>query len=281
MRRTTGEDEVVERKCSDIRRHGFAIEVYRFHTSQKHANVQKPREHGTYGSGNIGGTEAGHGNLIQERLKQVVIASIDQRDFNVVDSSQTFRRIDTGKTTTHDDDPFHAIPLRVNMPSMIRNANESDLPDIVNIYNAAIPGRLATADTEPVSLKSRQSWFHDRDFSRHPIWVCENSGNDGQIQGWLSFKPFYGRPAYSATAEVSIYVDPAAQRAGVATRLMEQAILSAPELHLTTYLAFVFAHNHPSLALCRKFGFEEWGHLPRIAVLDGTDRDLLILGRRL
>jgi phosphinothricin acetyltransferase len=166
------------------------------------------------------------------------------------------------------------------MPLMIRNADASDLPAIVDIYNAAIPGRLATADTEPVSLASRQSWFRDRDFSKHPIWVFEDP-REKRILGWLSFKPFYGRPAYAATAEVSIYVDPGAQRAGVATQLMEHAIVRAPELRLTTYLAFVFAHNGPSLELCRKFGFEQWGHLPRIAVLDGTDRDLLILGRRL
>jgi phosphinothricin acetyltransferase len=40
---------------------------------------------------------------------------------------------------------------------------------------------------------------------------------------------------------------------------MEHAIERAPELRLATYLAFVFAHNGPSLALCRKFGFEQWG----------------------
>jgi len=167
------------------------------------------------------------------------------------------------------------------MPLMIRNADAPDLPAIVDIYNAAIPGRLATADTEPVSLDSRRAWLRDRDFSKHPIWVFEDPRHATRILGWLSFKPFYGRPAYAATAEVSIYVDPAAQRAGVATQLMEYAIGQAPALGLTTYLAFVFAHNAPSLELCRKFGFEQWGHLPRIAVLDGMDRDLLILGRRL
>jgi L-amino acid N-acyltransferase YncA len=164
---------------------------------------------------------------------------------------------------------------------MIRNAATSDLPAIVDIYNAAIPGRLATADTEPVTLDSRLSWFHDRDVSRHPIWVYENSTLDSPISGWLSFKPFYGRPAYAATAEVSIYVAPSAHRSGIATQLMEHAIRQAPELQLTTYLAFVFAHNTPSVALCRKFEFKEWGLLPRIAVLDGVERDLLIMGRRL
>jgi len=44
--------------------------------------------------------------------------------------------------------------------------------------------------------------------------------------------------------------------------------------------AFIFAHNERSVALFRKFGFETWAHLPRVAVLDGVERDLLILGRR-
>jgi phosphinothricin acetyltransferase len=160
---------------------------------------------------------------------------------------------------------------------MLRDAREADLDAIVRIYNASIPGRLATADTEPVSTESRRAWFRERDVARHPIWVAER---DGAVAGWLSFGKFYGRPAYAATAELSAYVDPAFQRGGIATELIEQAIARAPALGLTTLLGFVFAHNDRSVALCRKFGFETWGHLPRIAVLDGVDRDLLVLGRR-
>ena len=161
---------------------------------------------------------------------------------------------------------------------MIRDARESDLDEIVRIYNAAIPGRLATADTEPVSVEARRAWFRDRDFTRHPIWVAEH---DGHVAAWLSFGKFYGRPAYAATAEVSIYVDPSAHRTGLARRLMDQALERAPGLGIKTFLGFVFAHNEPSVALCKRFGFEPWGHLPRVAVLDGVERDLLILGRRL
>ena len=44
----------------------------------------------------------------------------------------------------------------------IRHAQPDDLPAIVAIYNASIPGRMATADTEarrdlPGSLESRQA----------------------------------------------------------------------------------------------------------------------------
>ena len=160
----------------------------------------------------------------------------------------------------------------------IRDAVESDLERIVEIYNAAIPSRLATADTAAVSVDSRRAWFHDRDRARHPLWVVER---EGRVIGWLSFGKFYGRPAYAATAEVSIYVDPSVQRSGLATQLMERALERAGALGLTTFLGFVFAHNERSLALCRKFGFERWGHLPRIAVLDEVERDLVIVGRRL
>jgi phosphinothricin acetyltransferase len=161
---------------------------------------------------------------------------------------------------------------------MLRDAREDDLDAIVRIYNASIPGRLATADTESVSTESRRAWFRDRDFGRHPIWVAER---EGRVAGWLSFGKFYGRPAYAATAELSVYIDPACQRGGIATELIEAAIARAPALGLTTLLGFVFAHNDRSVALCQKFGFESWGHLPRIAVLDGVERDLLILGRRI
>ena len=44
----------------------------------------------------------------------------------------------------------------IPMPYTIRDAARDDLPAIVAIYNASIPGRLATADTEPVTVASRK-----------------------------------------------------------------------------------------------------------------------------
>ena len=161
---------------------------------------------------------------------------------------------------------------------MIRDAGEADLQAIVDIYNAAIPGRRATADTEPVSVESRRAWLRAHDAALHPLWVLER---DGRVVGWLSVSEFYGRPAYAATAELSVYVDGAAQRGGIATALMKHALARAPALGLSTYLGFIFAHNERSVSLFRKFGFSQWGHLPRVAVLDGVERDLLIFGRRL
>lgn len=164
------------------------------------------------------------------------------------------------------------------MSTTIRNAGTHDLPAIVEIYNASIPARLSTADTEPVSAASRAAWFGDHSPDLRPLWVAEENG---EIQGWLSFQSFYGRPAYHATAEVSIYVAPKHQRRGVASRLLEQAIQVCPKLGLSTLVGFIFGHNEPSLQLFKGAGFQQWGYLPEVAELDGRLRDLVILGLRI
>ncbi|CAJ9431411.1 phosphinothricin acetyltransferase [Burkholderia pseudomallei] len=48
-----------------------------------------------------------------------------------------------------------------------------------------------------------------------------------------------------------------------------------------TALGFIFGHNEPSLRLFARYGFTAWGTLPRVAVLDGIERDLVIVGKRL
>ncbi|KZL50588.1 phosphinothricin acetyltransferase [Nodularia spumigena CENA596] len=160
----------------------------------------------------------------------------------------------------------------------IRHANETDLPAIVAIYNAAIPSRKATADLEPVSVQSRLGWFQGRSPSQRPIWVIEI---EGIVVGWLSFKSFYGRPAYDSTAEISIYLSPSVHRRGLGSQFLAQAIKESPNLGIKTLLGFIFAHNQPSLNLFTRFGFEQWGYLPQVAELDGVERDLIIMGLRI
>ena len=158
-----------------------------------------------------------------------------------------------------------------------RLAARDDLARIVEIYNATIPSRQVTADTEPVSIASRVRWFEDHHPDVRPLWVVEV---DGHVAAWLSFSAFYGRPAYSRTAEISIYVHQSLRNRGLGSYLLEQAITSAPSIKLDTLLGFIFGHNEPSLELFEKFGFARWGQLPKVALLDGVERDLVIVGRR-
>ncbi|TXK85826.1 GNAT family N-acetyltransferase [Paenibacillus sp. N3.4] len=164
-----------------------------------------------------------------------------------------------------------------NSNTTIRDAQLSDLAEIVRIYNSTIASRMVTADTEMVSTQSREGWFHEHSADFRPLWVLENSSG---ICGWLSFQSFYGRPAYNGTAEVSIYMDAAFRGQGIGRYLLQQAIEACPQIGVKTLLGFIFGHNEPSLKLFRSFGFENWAQLPGIAELDGIERDLIILGKR-
>jgi L-amino acid N-acyltransferase YncA len=161
---------------------------------------------------------------------------------------------------------------------MLRNAELSDLPAIVDIYNSTVPGRMVTADTEPVNVESRVQWFNEHSPSFRPLWVAEY---DGRICGWISFQSFYGRPAYNATAEISIYLHSDYRGKKLGKFLLQKAIDACPELNIKTLLGFIFAHNEPSLKLFTSFGFEKWAHFPNVAELDGIERDLVILGKRI
>ena len=179
------------------------------------------------------------------------------------------RKIKT--TQTHARSPaMTAITLQI--------ATLADLPSIVAIYNSTIPGRMVTADLLPVSVDSRLPWFHAHQAERRPLWVVRDAG---EVIAWVSLSDFYGRPAYNGTAEVSIYLAESCRGRGMGKQLLQQVTALAPQYDVENLLGFIFGHNEPSLALFRKQGFSEWAHFPKVAVLDGIHRDLIILGKAL
>jgi len=163
------------------------------------------------------------------------------------------------------------------MPVKMRDAVDSDLPAIIDIYNAAVATRIATAQLEPVTFEERRDWLKEHSPDRHPFWVLEI---DGQVAGWLTIKPFIPRCAYKGTVELSVYVDQRFRRRGVARALLEEVISRAASLGINAMVGLIFAHNEPSLRLFGQLGFERWGLLPRIARLDEIERDLAIMGRQ-
>jgi len=161
---------------------------------------------------------------------------------------------------------------------IIRDAVEADLPAIVEIYNAAIRGRISTAQLDPVSINERLPWFREHSPESHQLWVDEI---DGQIAGWLSFHSFITRCAYRGTAEISVYVSEKFRRLGLGRVLLEKAIAHSSYLEINALVGCIFGHNEPSLRLFERVGFERWGFLPRIARVDNVERDLVIVGRHI
>ena len=161
----------------------------------------------------------------------------------------------------------------------VRDAVRADLPRIVDIYNSSISGGRSTADTEPVSVASREEWFARHTPDRRPMWVAEVGG---EIVAWIGLSSFYGgRPAYDATAEVSLYVAPEYQGRGLGRSLKERMIAHCPRIGVTTLLSMFFDHNEATRRLNDKLGFLQVGHLPEIAVVGGEKRGLVIAALRI
>ncbi|WP_265130858.1 GNAT family N-acetyltransferase [Chryseobacterium oranimense] len=159
-----------------------------------------------------------------------------------------------------------------------RNADLKDLEKIVEIYNSTIPSRMVTADMENVSVESRIKWFNEHNPQTRPLWVVEDQ--NGQTIGWVSFSSFHERAAYSGTVEVSIYLDESCRGKGYGKTILKYCIDNAAKFGVNNLVALIFLHNEASLRLFRNFGFEDWGTLPDVAILDGVERSLKILGKR-
>ncbi|MFN8009137.1 MAG: N-acetyltransferase family protein [Terriglobia bacterium] len=161
----------------------------------------------------------------------------------------------------------------------IREATETDLPAIVDIYNQSIPAGWSTADTKPITVADRVEWFRKFDPARRPIWVAEANG---KVVATVYLSSFYaGRPAYDATAEVSVYVATAYHKKGIGRRLKEFVIGECPRLGVTTLLSMHFDHNAATRHINDGLGFEVLGHLTEIAVVEGQKRGLIISALRI
>ena len=169
------------------------------------------------------------------------------------------------------------------MPYTYRDATEADLPRIVEIYNFAVATRKCSCDLEPTTVEARRSSFLQHTPSHRPFWVADDDANpDRGAIGYLGFFHFMNeRPGYFITADVAIYLHPDYQGKRLGTYLLEQAIERSPSLGIETLTATIFASNDGSIALFRKMGFEQWGYMPRVARLEGVEKHLVLVGRRL
>lgn len=158
------------------------------------------------------------------------------------------------------------------------DATLDDLPFIVDIYNSTIASRMVTADTFPVSLESKLDWFAQHNPNNRPLWLIKSQNIPC---GWVSLSSFYGRPAYNKTVEISLYIHEDFRGKKIGQFIIQQIEQFAQQAGIKAILSYVFGHNIPSINLFQKVHYIQWGFFPKVAELDGIERDLVILGKRL
>jgi L-amino acid N-acyltransferase YncA len=143
----------------------------------------------------------------------------------------------------------------------IREAIETDLPQLLAIYNDIILHTTAVYDYEPHTLEMRKQWFETKKQQGFPVFVAED---EGTIQGFSSIGPFRAWAAYKYSVENSVYVAIERRGKGIGKLLIPPLVEAAKELKLHTIIASIDATNEASLKLHKRFGFEEVAHFRQV-----------------
>jgi L-amino acid N-acyltransferase YncA len=161
----------------------------------------------------------------------------------------------------------------------IRIAQKKDLPIINKIYNQAVQQQFCTAHLEEVSMTEREHWFDTHDPSVYPVFVAFYKE---RLVGWVSLGPYReDRQALAHVAEVSYYVDEKVRGKGVGSSLLGHALHVAPDYKFSVLIAILLNKNPASIGLLLKYGFEEWGRMPGIALIGEQEADHLYYGKKI
>ena len=153
----------------------------------------------------------------------------------------------------------------------IQPAAESDLSALTAIYNAAVSGTAFTGHLLPLTLEERRVWWAAHTDPRYPVLVAADP--DGTLLGYASLSQWYDTPVYAHTAESSLYLAPDFQGRGLGTALMRALLTEAKRVGHHVVLARIWSENAPSIAMCRKCGFETIGVQREVGFRNGIWED--------
>jgi len=154
----------------------------------------------------------------------------------------------------------------------VRALRDEDWKRVRTIYAQGIATGLATFETTvPSRSRLDATWLPEH------RWVAEI---DGQVVGWAAAAPVSERECYSGVAETSVYVADGYRGRGVGKTLLHRHVTEADHAGLWTLQTSVFTENRPSIALLHAAGYRTVGIRERVAQLQGTWRDTVLLERR-
>lgn len=163
-------------------------------------------------------------------------------------------------------------------PIQIRDAEVSDLPGILEIFNWEVRERTAAWTNQQENLEQRRVWFETRKSQEMPVLVAVK---DNEVLGFASFGAFHAREGYRLTVEHTVYVKPAAQRQGLGEALLQRLIDIAIKKELHVMVGLIDGENKGSIALHQKLGFDIAGNLPEVGTKFGRWLDLVLVTKAL
>ena len=142
----------------------------------------------------------------------------------------------------------------------IRDAQESDIGSINDIYNYYVLNSTCTAQTEPEQKEGREQWLRDHT-GKYVAIVAEW---EGQVVGWGSLSKYHRRFAYWPTTEDSIYIRHDMLHRGIGKTILEELIKRARANGFHSIMGVISSEQLASIKLHQRYGFKEVAHLREV-----------------
>ena len=150
---------------------------------------------------------------------------------------------------------------------VIRDALEQDLPQVKDIYNFFIQNTVITFDDKPLDLGYWQDIYQLLTRNSLPFIVLARGE---QVLGFAYVAPWRQKTSYLKIVENSIYLAAAATGKKLGSRLFAELIERCRQSGIKEIIAVIADRGaHASIALHKKHGFLEQGHLADVAVRFG------------
>ncbi len=164
-------------------------------------------------------------------------------------------------------------------PLTVRDSTPADVPAITAIYAHAVTHGCASFETEPPDA-AEMARRRDAVLALGLPHLVALRGGD--VVGYAYASTYRPRPGYRYTVENSIYVAPAAQRAGVGRALLPVLIARCTAAGKRQMIAVIGdSANEASIALHRAFGFADAGVLRSVGFKFGRWLDSVLMQRAL
>ena len=145
---------------------------------------------------------------------------------------------------------------------IIRDARDSDLPEILAIYNDVVRTTTAIYEDDLSTLEQRRAWFDGRRKQGMPVLVGEAAG---EVIGFSSFGDWRPRWGYRFSVEHSVHIRADRRGRGHGRALIEVLFPLAVDMKMHVMIGHIDSAAAASIRLHEKLGFERVGYYREVA----------------
>jgi phosphinothricin acetyltransferase len=174
------------------------------------------------------------------------------------------------------------MPSRpIDAPRAIRDAEDADVPAIVEIVNMLLPTTTTEWRDAEYTEEDRRAWLAQHRQAGDPVLVADIAGEIAGFACYGDFRDSRKWPGYRFVVEHTIHVRERYWRTGIGRALIEALVQRAAVAGKRVMVGAIDGENVGSIRFHERCGFVEVARMPGIGFKLGRWLTLVLLQREL